>query len=352
MIINILILLPLVMSVIGIFFDNGVFIANLFVVPLALLFLILKSGRRFLFIFSIPLLVVLLYFLFFQDIKKTLYLAFETLAVVVMLVLPTRFFTEVKPIQLKLLSYTSIFFVVIYFLLAFQGNYWFEDRYIGPLLNTNLSVYFLLFSLLFLSVSFPIGTNYGLVFIVIFVMLALFAYQLSQSRSVFFFMPAFFYLIIKRVNLKHTAFLMGFAFLFILGGGQTSVSEPQGRFDSDETSFVTRAVIIEALVDELIEARGIPRGPRYTTDFVVKLTENDEMHAHNDLISGIIDYGPFFLFAIFYFIFLIRKLSKDSWFSGFALVAYISCALHGYLFGCVLLISLLGVVRQNLLLEK
>lgn len=352
MLINILFLLPVLVVAFGLFFDNGVFFANLFVVPLISTYFILKGGWRIFSVCCILFLAVLLYLFFTENVHGGLYFAFEILAIAVMLIFPSLFFSRVKISQLKFLGYISIFFVVVYFFMALFPAYWVEDRYMGPLQNTNLSVYFLLLSLLFLSVSLFVRTKIGPVVNLAAIGILFFAYKISQSRSIFFFLPVFFYLFMKGGYLRHIIIIgVGSFFVFWVAGQKLWV-ESQGRFDSDETSFVTRAVITDALLNEMVEAKGVPKGPRYTTDFVVNLTKNPEMHAHNDLLSGVIDYGVFFFIAIVWFSISIIKLGKDFWFSLFCLFAYISCALHGYLFGCVLLAFLLGVIKQFSFIEE
>lgn len=336
----------------SLFASDTVFFANLFTVPFIAIWIATKCNAKHLYYILAPVALGSTYFLITQNKIKSLYLIFESLSLLIMCMLPKYFNKNVNINSLSFFKFTSFLYLISYFSMSPINYYWSEGRYAGPLLNTNLSIYFLIFSLLFISVSYKADTKIGFSASALSILLIMLCYALSQSRSVIFFLPVFIFLLAKYKFFKYSNVMIFSLSLFTAGFIMNSQSTQEGRFDSEEVSYLTRVSITDALLEKTVETNGIPQGPRYSTDFVVNLTGNSDMHPHNDMIAGYIDYGILFPIAILIFIYNLYKLNKNAIFLTLCIGAYFSSSLHGYLFGCLLLPSLLSVLKQYSLVNS
>lgn len=276
----------------------------------------------------------------YLGVRAALYVFFDLLAITINL----SFLNAEKPIRLSEISRFST--TLYYYFWIYLFFYFFQlesdgDRYPGPLLNVNLSAYVFGYASIFMLIKLIGKSGIGGILTVAGCILSavFFVASISGSRSIMFFVIAIFAIVLDIIWRRCSRLAAFLILLLVVVAGVAIISVWIGgeRFDSEETSFLTRKLISEDLIGKLIDAKGFPQGPRFSVDYIVNEYGNPDMHPHNDFLVGVLDYG--FLYAI-----LIVMICR-AWFRRFGanlvaivlLVLYFSTALHGYFSSLLLL---------------
>lgn len=309
--------------------------------PLAFIYTLQSMSRKHYLIISF---FIILFFslvlgLIF-NVRAALYFLFDFLAIFVTIYL-FKYAKIIRYFEFVEISYLFFFYAGLYLTLYYFGFDKGVDRYSGPLLNVNLSAYVFGYSVLFIFIKmiWRGGVLYMSAVAALTLIIIVVVGSVSGSRSVMLFAVALFVIYIYEIfkKLSNRVALSGLFLGLCVVWLVISFSSNGERFDTEETSFLTRTAISAELVGKIIESKGVPQGVRYSVDYIVSEYGNPDMHPHNDLISGVLDYG--FIYAILIAIMCriwLKRFGMD-FVSCSLMIVYISTALHGYFSSLLLL---------------
>lgn len=236
----------------------------------------------------------------------------------------------------------------------FFPHFYYEGRYDGVIRNSNMTVYLVSFSIAYAELyirDWETNPFFKKVLIISSILLLLSFSNLSQSRS--FIFPVFYMLFVagRYYFTKRQVFFLGaITVVFFLYGFNWQSIFAQGyigRFTSEEISFVSRLNIYIELFNEILANYLLPHGFNSSQFFIDSISMNKDMHAHNDILKYIYNYGFLFIPFIVILFNKIRLIKKNNKTELYLLsLIYITTALHGYLFIFVFLFPFIMVLNR------
>lgn len=311
---------------------------------------------NYIFICSLPFLLGLTFIFFWQSIKSTVFLFVGFLILTfVLFIFNTKyhfFYLAIDFIKFLIVVFmfriihenvmqlsfmyvsASIIFINIFFSF-FSFFYTSEGRFLGILMNVNMSVYLVSFSIIYVFIFFKNKVKYRLLLFISFLLLFLYLFIVSQSRSFIFALLVFIYMGRDIIRLKYIVFSATIALILMINTNLINLDRflANNRLSSKEPSYVTRSYVYQRLLSKIASSNGQPNGPYADQLFVNKITTKKGMHAHNDILKYIYDYSIFFIFFLIFF--FSKTLSGNRIFildRILLLIFYMSTSLHGYLF--------------------
>lgn len=314
---------------------------------LSLLLLFLYTVLKFFEFESVSLIMANLYSVFilyfgYKKFRKKLHYLFILLSIIIFLLARTvdHFHAVAFLLQLILtgififsgdIQYNKILISILVFALLIYSFVEREDRFAGFYHTPNQSLYIVQWGIIYLSLN---SHKNWIKFILL--LISVYFVLISGSRSGLIFTVVLTYFTIGLRGLV-ACMLLAVPLLLEMSLRITTV---------EDESTITRLWILENLLSELRSAELFGNGIGYTRSFVRELSGNPIMHAHNDLLTLLLDTG-FIGVIIIFKTFMTQAYSIRR---TLLFMLFLSGMIHGYLFFPV--ITLFYVSARNSLVNE